>query len=394
MSILPKNKGRACRPPVLGIDASRANEPNRTGVGWYAFHVIQDLKKLIPSYHRVLLYSREPLRDGLEELPPNWESRVLRWPPKRLWTQARLSWEMLVRPPDLLFVPAHALPLILPRASVTTLHDVSFMVTPRAYGLFERWYQRWAVRHASRRSRAVLTVSEFSKSEITRYFATDPKKIFVTHLGFDAEVFRPLDDAEIGRVISKYGISRPYFIFVGRLEAKKNLSGLLRAFAEFRENGGAQAGNFSLVLVGGRGVGYDREVRRARLNQEVKERVIECGYADKADMPFLVAGATALIQPSWYEGFGLPPIEAMACGTPVISSNVTSLPEVCGYAAMYANPGKPEEFAQAMSRVTKEPALLAELVRNGLKHAKQFTWRRTAEKTWEVLKKHLAGRCG
>src|SRR5260221_1783404 len=105
---------------TIGIDASRANVRHRTGVEWYAYHVIQELKKIVPDSYRVLLYTREPLRGDLAELPPRWEQRVLRWPPKFLWTQKRLSWEMLVRPPDLLFSPVHVLPLVHPRRSLVT----------------------------------------------------------------------------------------------------------------------------------------------------------------------------------------------------------------------------------------------------------------------------------
>jgi len=243
--------------PVIGIDASRANASQRTGVEWYAFNVIQGLKKAVPAGRRVVLYSKEPLRDGLEDLPPNWESRVLAWPPRRFWTQLRLSWEMLRRPPDLLFVPAHALPLVLPRRSATTVHDVAFMALPKAYGRLERVYHRLTARFAVKRARLLLTVSDFSKAETLKYFGADPDRIVVTPLGYDRAVYGPAGDAAAAaKVLKRYHIGGPYFLFIGRLEAKKNLAGLLRAFTVFLEKYDAGRG-FKLVLVGKRGLGYE-----------------------------------------------------------------------------------------------------------------------------------------
>lgn len=372
---------------IIGIDASRANYEKRTGTEWYAYHLIQHLKAVIPSEHRVLLYSTTPLRDGLEKLPPNWESRVLGWPPKRLWTQLRLSWEMFRRPPDLLFVPVHAMPVILPKRSVTTLHDVAFVSTPEAYTFFENWYQRFAVRFASKKADAILTVSEFSKSEIVRYFPVKPEKITVTHLGFDAEQCRPVDDRdEIDRCLKRYDITRPYFLFVGRLEMKKNLGGLLRAFRLYHGFRGPGHVEHQLILVGKHGHGYEQAMRTLK-GSEAEWHVKETGYVCDEDMRYLYAGAEALVFPSWYEGFGLPVIEAFACGTPVIASRTTSIPEVAGGAALLVDPSKPEEIAEAMKRVVSEPALRQELKEKGLARSKAFSWMNTAKETWRVLEK-------
>lgn len=373
----------------IGIDASRANYEKRTGTEWYAFNLIQELKSVIPQEHRVILYSTSPLRDGLEKLPPNWESRVLGWPPKRLWTQLRLSWEMLRRPPDLLFVPVHAMPVILPRRSVTTLHDVAFVSTPQAYTIFENWYQRFAVRFAAKHADAVLTVSEFSKKEIVRHFPVKPEKITVTHLGFDAGQCRPIDDeGALADCLKRYDITRPYFLFVGRLETKKNLGGLLRAFRAYHELRGPGHDEHRLVLVGKRGYGYEQAMLALK-GSEAEWHVKETGYVCDEDMRYLYGGAEALVFPSWYEGFGLPVIEAFACGTPVIASRTTSIPEVAGSAALLIDPSKPEEIAEAMKRIVREPTLRQELKDKGLARSKAFSWRNTAIKTWDALQKTL-----
>ncbi len=351
---------------TIGIDASRANVAKRTGVEWYAYHLIQELKQVIPDSYRVVLYSREPLTDGLEVMPSHWESRVLLWPPKRLWTQMRLSYEMLARPPDLLFSPVHVLPMILPKRAVVTVHDVAFMALPEAYGRLGSMYLQFATWYASRFAR-ILTVSEFSKSEIVKYFGADPARIFVTPLGLTGTV------PEVG--LSPSTIADPYFLFVGRLEKKKNLAGLLRAFRFFKKRGGAH----HLVLIGKRGRGYEEAIR------EGMEDVHELGYVAQENIPALYAGATAFVFPSWYEGFGLPILEAFAAGTPVIASRTTSIPEVAGDAALYIDPAAPEKIAEAMEMIVNNSSLRERLITLGRARAQQFTWRATAEKTWASL---------
>ena len=370
--------------PLIGIDASRANRGQRTGVEWYAYHLIQHLKRLVPPSYRVALYSEEPLRDGLEDLPPNWENRVLRWPPRRLWTQLRLSWEMLRRPPDLFFVPAHVIPMLTPKRTLTTLHDVAFMAVPDAYRPAGRAYLKLMYRLAVRRAE-ILTVSEFSKGEIVRYFGAEPERITVTPLGFDAARFGPATDDEIRARLHSYGIRRPYFLFVGRLESKKNIMGLIAAFRRFRA---ARPGDETkLVLVGKTGYGYDREMRT--LGKDEKLSVIQKGYVAPDDMRYFYGGATAFVFPSRYEGFGIPMLEAFACGTPVIASDVTSIPEVAGEAALFVNPNDPGDIAKAMARLADDPALRASLIDKGRVRVKRYSWETTVARTWAVMERLL-----
>lgn len=379
---------------VIGIDASRANVAKRTGVEWYAYHLIQELKGIIPDSYRVVLYSREPLMDGLEVLPSHWESRVLAWPPRRLWTQGRLSLEMLTRPPDLLFSPVHVLPMILPKRAIVTVHDVAFMAVPQAYAFFGSPYLRFATWFATRFAR-VLTVSEFSKSEIVKFFHADPARITVTPLGLDASKYSPS--------MGPSPKDDPYFLFVGRLEKKKNLAGLLRAFKIFKEH--HENDPHRLVLVGKRGVGYDQAMMEFEacpsfpdggpktappsaeggLGGSILRWVDELGYVAQEDILALYAGATAFVFPSWYEGFGLPILEAFASGVPVIASRTTSIPEVAGDAALYIDPAAPEKIAQAMETIVNDASLRERLITAGRARAQQFTWRATAEKTWTAL---------
>lgn len=375
---------KSTQKPLIGIDASRANRKERTGVEWYAYHLIQKLKGVIPPEYRVALYTEEPLRDGLERLPPNWESRVLGWPPRRLWTQARLSWEMLRRPPDLFFVPAHVIPAITAKRTLTTLHDVAFMALRGAYRPAGREYLKLMYRHAVRRAR-ILTVSEFSKAEIIRYFGANADRIDVTHLGYDEDRFGPATDDEIRARLNAYGVRRPYFLFVGRLEAKKNLRGLLAAFREYKKM--RPDDEAKLVLVGKTGYGYDAEMQT--MGERERMSVVQKGYVAPDDMRCLYAGATAFVFPSNYEGFGIPLLEAFACGTPVIASDVTSIPEIAGEAALYVKPSDTVGIAQAMARLADDAELRALLAAKGAARLRAFSWQHTAERTWGVMKKML-----
>jgi len=339
-----------------------------------------ELRRLIPDSYRVVLYSREPLRDGLADLPANWESRVLGWPPKFLWTQIRLAWEMLVRPPDLLFVPAHTLPLVLPKKAVTTLHDVSFMVVPEAYSWKGRTYHRFAARHAVRHAAHLFTVSEFSRQEIAKWFGADVDRITVTHISYDALSFRPdLDERKMFAAIDRHRIRRPYFLFVGRLERKKNIAALVDGFRKFRD----RHGDWNLVLVGKRGRGAEEALL------DGVQGVVEVGYAESEELPYLYAGAEAFVFPSKHEGFGIPVLESFACGTPVITSRAGALPEVAGDAAYYLDPNDTDGIAAAMARLADDVALRDELARLGLDRVREFSWKRTAERTWQELERLL-----
>ncbi|MEK9152950.1 MAG: glycosyltransferase family 1 protein [Patescibacteria group bacterium] len=372
---------------TIGIDASRANVKERTGVEWYAYHLIQELKTVIPADHRVVLYSREPLRDGLGTLPANWESRVLSWPFK-LWTQVRLSWEMKKRPPDLLFVPAHTLPVILPKHSINTIHDVGFAARPEFYSPSERRQQTAATRRAVRRASRILTVSEFSKNELLRRFGAKPEKIEVTPLGYDAERFHRIEDrGELRRVLADYGFAQPYFLCVGRLESKKNLAGLLKAFRNFKTHRGA-GDPVKLVLVGKRGLGYQAAMAEIAL-LPVAESVIELGYIAPEHMAHIYSGAVALLFPTWYEGFGLPVLEAWACGTPVIVSKAASLPEVCGSACQFVDPSNGETITNAMDQILTEQNMSVRLAALGSQRVGNFSWKKTAERTWATIENEL-----
>jgi len=367
---------------ILGIEASRANRPQKTGVEWYAHHLIQALKKLPESAaHSWLLYSNTPLMQGLEIGSSNWHERRLPWPPKYLWTQIRLSLEMLFRPPDVLFVPAHVLPRIIPRRSVVTLHDVGFHRFPQLYKPRQVAIHEYATKDILRRASRIITVSAFSKQELMDCYQADPEKIIVTHLGIDHSRYQSMAPEAAEKILRHWLIQSPFFVFIGRLERKKNVSTLVRAFNVFKEKRDG-ADPTELVLVGQPGAGYE-EIEQAIGESPWRDKIKIVGYVTEEEKVALLSKAIALVHPSWYEGFGLTPLEAMACGCPVICSHTASLPEVVGENnVLWFEPGDAEGLSDQLSAINDQRSTFIE---RGLQWVKRYTWDETARQTLEVL---------
>jgi len=363
---------------LIGIDASQANREQKTGVEWYSYHLIQQMKKIpVPSGINFVLCSRHPLRGELARLPEGWQSRILSWPLKYCWTQLRLAAEMFVHPPDLLFVPGYALPFFCPVAGVVTVHDLGFRRFPRTYSLGQRFFYSLVHARVLRQARGIIVPSQFTKREIENLFQTASEKIKVIPLGYAANVFYPRPEEESEAILKKYQINPPYFLYLGRLTSKKNISLLLKSFSRLRR----EDDRISLVLVGQPGYGY-REIKR---QITAGEGIKELGYLSYEDLPYLYSRALAFVLPSWYEGFGLPLLEAMACGAPLIAARSGSLPEVAEQAALYFNPREKNTLFEAMKKIRQDDGLRQSLRRRGLERVREFSWEKCARQTIDYL---------
>lgn len=369
---------------VIGIEASRANRAQRTGVEWYAAHLLRELHRLpVATLHAWVLYTNAPLQQDLREWTKGWTERVLSWPPKYLWTQLRLSSEMRLMPPDVLFVPAHVLPRVLPKRTVVTIHDVGFRRHPEFYKPIQVAYHEATTRDIVRSSAHILTVSEFSKQELVTLYGCPPDRVHVTPLGVQHEVYRPCSQDEQRVVREQYQLGdEPVFLFIGRFEEKKNIGGVLEAFFAFAE----RSPKGLLLLVGQPGKGWKRFAQRIEHHPQGK-RVRVLGYVTEAQKVALLSTATALLHLSWYEGFGLTILEAFACGALVIASSAGSLPEVAGGAAFaLVSPQDTQEASHALERVIDLSAQERSVYQTrGVERAKEFTWQKTAEATYAVL---------
>jgi glycosyltransferase involved in cell wall biosynthesis len=266
--------------------------------------------------------------------------------------------------------------------NVITICDVTPLLFPGTHGRMNVWHHRLALPEILRRADRVITISNCSKRDIMRIYGLPDRKVSVTLLAAD-ERFCPDPVGVPGSALA--ALPRPYILNVGTLEPRKNLEGLLRAFAR-----ACQAGvPHTLVITGARGWGRSR---LAPLPRElgIADRVVFTGFVPDEDLPHLYAGADFFVYPSLYEGFGLPVLEAMASGTPVITSNLSSLPEVAGDAALLVDPRSEAELAGAMVRLAGEAGLGAALRVRGLDRAAEFSWRRTADETLAIYRDVLA----
>lgn len=372
-------------PMLIGIEATRANKPAKTGVEWYAWHVIQELKKIsLNDGNSWILYSNAILTGGLEVLPENWYEVRAKWPFAFGWTQLRLSYELRRRQLDVLWMPGTTLPRYTPKQTVVTAHDIGFHHFPKLYKPRQVHIHEHAMKEMKKRAARILTVSAYSGRELAEAYGIDQSKIAITYCGIDHELYRPITDREaIDERLRRYHITQPYFICVGRLEAKKNIVNLVKAFTAMKTRLGVGS-PYRLVLVGTQGFGYE-DITREIAMSPFKSEIMETGYIPEADMPYLLNGAEALIHPSWYEGFGIPPVQAMACGCPVISSNAASLPEVLGEAAAYFAPSDYEQLADVMRNFVEDSAKKEAMSKLGLVQAAKYTWQKTAELTLPVL---------
>jgi len=369
---------------LIGIDASRAATRERTGTENYSLNLIRHLLAL-ESGHRYRLYFNQSPTVGLFPMTADLELRVMPFP--RLWTHLRLSWEMARQPPDVLFVPAHVLPLVQPRSSVVTVHDLGYLYYPRAHPLLDRLYLDLSTRYNARAASRVIADSQATKDDLVQYYSIGPGKITVVYPGRDGTLQPVEDGARIEKVKARFGIRGDYILHVGTLQPRKNLGRLLEAYAIVKKQ--AKRGETPcLVMAGRKGWLYDQIFQQVgRLGLETE--VIFPGYVPQDDLPALLSGARLFVFSSLYEGFGLPVLEAMACGTPVLCSNVSSLPEVAGDAALLVDPLDAKGMAEAMNHLLQDEGLRTQLVERGFWQVRQFSWDRCARETLAVLEDAL-----
>ena len=346
----------------IAIDASRTTVARVTGTERYAVEMIRALLRL-NSAHDLTLYFRDNPPPDLFPPSERVTQRVI--PFARAWTHLRFAAELWRDHPDVTWVPAHTLPALFPGRAVVTVHDLGYQFFPQAHPAMQRFYLDWTTRISAARATLVLADSQATADDLTRFYGTLAAKIRVVYPGVDAP---PIGD--IAAVRAKYGLPERYFLFLGTLQPRKNIARIVQAYQRWRqaENDDSTA----LVLAGGQGWLYDPAWTAG------VGGVILPGYIDDADIGALYAGALALVFPSLYEGFGFPVLEAMHCGTPVICSNTSSLPELAGEAALLVDPLDVNALVTAMQRLTRDELLRSSLREQGFVQARKFTWEAAA----------------
>lgn len=366
---------------TIGINGNEANVKTRVGIGQYAYELLCHLPK-----SEVYLSS-----SPLEDMPKHMEYKV--FGPKKLWTlvglQNKLISEKMHREiPDVFFTPTHYAPLYIPTKSVISIMDMSFEDMPQFFKKRDLYQLRYWTKISALRAKKIITISQFSKGKICKIYGIPPEKVVVTLLGYDSDRFNSKVnfDTKLKNLIRKFALEDGYFVFLGTLQPKKNIERLVEAFKRLERK------NIKLVIVGmtdeGRGGWMYKSIFQKVKDFGLEGRVVFTGYLPDGDIPYIFKGSLAYILPSLYEGFGIPVVEAMATGVPVIVSNVGSLPEICGNLPVYINDPYDISCIQAALQqiLDMEAGEMLKRVNLGLAWVKRYNWNTTARQTLEVLK--------
>lgn len=338
----------------IGIQIS-SDIKQRTGIEEYIFQILKNLP-LVDDYknHQFFIYTRE----------------TLKWPFKCGWTQLRMSWEMKKNPPDVLFVPAHTFPLIHPRL-VITIQGLEFERMPKMYSFWKRMFLKWITKRNIKKAEKIIVPSQNTKDDLIKFYPAIFKKsgasnkIFVVYHGVD----NPACNA------SKLAcVADRYILYLGRGDQRKNINGLIKAFGILKH----ERLILHKLILAGPNIGY-------KIPKDLKNDIICTGYVDNDRKWDLLKNAGVFVFPSFYEGFGIPVLEAQKIGAPVVASNTSSMPEILGDSALLINPYHPHDIAEGIYKIISNPQFKAELIRRGYENVKKFSWRKCTEETFKTI---------
>lgn len=363
---------------LIGIDASRAFVDDPAGPEYYSLNLIQNIAKIsLPADGvRYVLYLR-PGQKVKFRLPQNFEVKIINL--RYLWTQLGLAVETILQPPDVLFIPAHTLPLLTrifrPRTRiVVTVHGLEGKFLPQTSRFLSHIYRNWSIFWAVKFADKLIAVSEDTKKDIIKTYHINTNKIKVIHEGVDLKRFKNYQN------ISKYIIYANYILFVGTVQPRKNLIRLIEAFSRLQNK------KIKLLIAGKMGWLY-KDIVSAPRRFNIEDRVVFLGRVEDEDLPGLYKGAKLFVLPSLTEGFGLPILEAQAAGVPVVCSKTGALAEVAGKGAFFINPLLIDSIKEGIEEVLTKKGLRSRLVREGRVNSAKFSWKNTAYNTLNLLRK-------
>lgn len=359
----------------IALIGYEANIKNRVGSNQYAYELIKTLYQLDGKNQYSVFLPTAPLAD-MPKQRKNWEYRVVG--PTKFWNIFGLPKELYRKKPfpEVVFNPGHYCPLFFPAPLVVSVMDLGYLHFPehftRPIFLKLKLWTQLSVKQATH----IFAISNSTKNDIIKYYKIKPEKITVTYPGYDKEKFEnQKSKVKIEEVKKKYKIAGDYLLFLGTLKPNKNIEGLIEAFELLGDR------NLQLVIAGRKGWLYQTIFARVK-ELKLEKKVVFTDFVDEKDLPVLMRQAKVFVLPSFWEGFGIPVIEAMACGTPVVVSNAGSLPEIVAKAGVIIDPDNPEDIAQGLKEALKKGK---ELSQKGIEQAKKFDWQDCAQKTLAVL---------
>ena len=355
------------------------------GIGWFTFETIKRLTHNHPEHEFILIFDRKPAPEL--RFPANTRIIVLP-PPARhpiLWfIRFEMLMPLLLRrlKPDVYLSPDGWVSLHSPVPYIQVIHDLNFKHNPKDVPFWPRWYYNTFFPRYAHKAARIATVSHFSAADIAKSYGIPPEKIDVTHNGCN-EAYRPNSLQEQEATRKEYSGEHPYFIYVGGIIPRKNVARMLQAFDRFKKDDTTQT---RLIIVGPEKCS-DNNVNRVLNSMQFRDEVIFMGRKNTRELNALYSAATALVFVPYFEGFGIPILEAFNAETAVITSNRTSMPEVAGDAALLVDPFSVEDIATAMKKISTDKALRESLIEKAREQRKQFSWDNTAHKLWECIEK-------
>lgn len=370
---------------LIGIDGNEANIENRVGVNQYALELLWGIYKLQDEWknkHQIIVYLKNHPKDDLPKERDSFKYKIVSG--SGLWIIRNLMPSLFFdRPrPDIFFSPSHYIPLLAPMPRVCAIMDLGYLKFSGQFKKFDFWQLKFWSAYSIFVSKAIIAISNSTKKDIVRHYPFASKKVVVTHLAYDKKRFNTrISNKDVRRVKEKYHIVDDYVLFLGTLKPSKNIEGLLEAFASIKH----QVSSIKLVIAGKKGWLYNSIFRKAR-ELGLGNEVIFTDFVPEEDKPALIRGAKVFCLPSFWEGFGLDPLNAMGSGVPVVVSSRGSLPEVVGDAGIMVDPEDMYSIASGLKTVLS----LSEIEYNkfmvqGLRQAEKFSWEKTARQTLRVL---------
>jgi len=356
-----------------------------TGIERHVYNIIEQLLEIDKDNEYILIHTK----DTKIQLSRHIETFILenrfKFPGGKIFNLCLSSREKFRRNFDLLHCPFHEVPFLFnpPVKTVVTVHDITACLFPRYHPLRRTIDYKILFKPVLRRVNRIIAISENTRKDLIEHFKLPEDKIDIIPPGCDT-IFRTItDQSQIMRIKEKYSLPDKFILSVSTLEPRKNFVGIIRAYSIFKKK---RDNVPKLVIVGGKGWGYNpifSEVKKLKL----EKHIIFTGYVPDEDLPFIYNASSLFVFASFYEGFGLPPLEAMACGIPTLCTSDTSFFEATGNAAVSINPYDVEDIAEKIERVLNSKSLREDLIQKGLRQAGKFNWKETAQKTLEVYRK-------
>jgi glycosyltransferase involved in cell wall biosynthesis len=367
---------------IIGIDGNEANVARRVGIGEYAYKLLKQFSndQRSVSTTQFQIYLKDAPQADMPKSSKNWQYIMVK--PRKLWTQIGLPIYLFTHfpRPDVFFTPSHYAPRFSPVPTVISVMDVSYLHFPELFAKHDLYQLTAWTKYSVHNAKKVFTISESSKNDIIKYYHKKAEDVIVTHLGIKSESTHMNQELSIGDLSKKFNIPQKYVLFVGTIQPRKNIARLIDAFAKVI----TKHPDVGLVIVGKKGWLYEPILAEPE-KIGIQDHVHFLDFVSNEELSVLYHHAICYCLPSLYEGFGLPVLEAMQQECPVITSNISSLPEAGGDACLYVNPEDVADIAKKIIDLIENPALRKQLIAKGLQHSKKFSWEKTAKETLEVL---------